>query len=289
MYKFGYIGIVGKTNVGKSTLINTLVGQKVAIVSPKTQTTRDNILGILTQDNYQLVFVDTPGIHKTKNYLDKSMMKNVRSVVSSVDVLLYIIDATAKVFDEEIDYIKNITDIPVIVGLSKIDKVAKSAVLEKIGKLSSLTNVKAFIPFSSVKGINTETIMSEILTLLPESQEKNFEFEEDMYTDKSLRFLTAEIIREKTLYLLEQELPHGIAIEVTKFTEKDTIVLIDVDLICERQTHKKIIIGKNGTKLKEIGMRARADIEKLVEKKVMLKIWVKVVEDWRFNKRLLTS
>jgi len=287
MYKSGYVGVIGKTNSGKSTLVNAMVGQKVSIVSPKKQTTRDNILGILTKDNYQLVFIDTPGIHKTKNNLDKSMMKNVRTAISSVDVVLYVLDASKNLSTEEFDYIKKLTDLPLIVGISKVDISSQEKVFKIISKLSEIKEISAIVPFSSLKNSNLNIILEEILNTLPEEKEKNFFFEEEMYTDKSIRFLVAEIIREKALYLLNEELPYGVAIEITKFNENQNLIEIDADFICEKESHKNIIIGKGGSMMKEIGSLARQEIEKLVDKKVMLKIWVKVNHNWRQNKNFM--
>lgn len=287
MYKSGYIGIIGKSNAGKSTLVNTIVGNKVAIVSPKKQTTRDNILGILTKDNFQLVFVDTPGIHKSKNNLDKVMMKNVRTAISSVDIILYILDANKELSQEEFDYIKKMSEIPLIIGISKVDISNEKKVFKIISELSKIEKISAIVPFSSLKDKNVDILVTEILKLLPEEQEKNYFFEEDMYTDKSLKFMIAEIIREKALLLLNEELPHGVAIEIANFTDKANILELDVDFICERESHKNIIIGKGGSMLKEIGSQSRLDIEKLVNKKVMLKLWVKVKKNWRQNKNLV--
>ncbi|MDD4815790.1 MAG: GTPase Era [Clostridia bacterium] len=287
MFKSGYIGVIGNTNAGKSTLVNALVGQKVSIVSPKKQTTRNNILGILTKENFQLVFVDTPGIHKTKNNLDKSMMKNVRSAISSVDAVLYILDANKDLGSEEFDYIKKLTDLPLVVGISKVDISNQEKVFKIIAKLSSIKEISAIVPFSSIKNTNLDIILEEILKILPEESEKNLFFEEEMYTDQSTKFMVAEIIREKALLLLNEELPYGAAIEITKYTEKNDLLEIDADFICEKERHKAIIIGKGGLMLKQIGSQARLDIENLVQKKVMLKIWVKVNLNWRQNKNFV--
>lgn len=281
MFKFGYIGVVGNTNAGKSTLVNALVGEKVSIVSPKKQTTRDNIMGILTRDNYQLVFVDTPGLHRSKNKLDRYMMKNVRNVVAGVDVILYVVDGT-RFKEEENDYIKKLTDTaPTIVGISKVDAGSYEKIYPIMSSLGKNKDIKAIIPFSSYKNRNLDEVIKEILKILPEQDTKNFEFDEDMYTDKSVRFMAAEIIREKALLLLNEELPHGLAINVTKFDEQENIAYIDVDIICERESHKSIVIGKYGSKIKEIATRARADIEEMLGKKVMLECFVKVRKNWR--------
>lgn len=281
MFKFGYVGVVGNTNAGKSTLVNALVGEKVSIVSPKKQTTRNNIMGILTKDNYQLVFVDTPGLHRSKNKLDRYMMKNVRNVVAGVDVILYVVDGT-RFKEEENDYIKKLTDTaPTIVGISKVDAGSYEKIYPIMSSLGKNKNIKAIIPFSSYKNRNLDEVIKEILKILPEQDTKNFEFDEDMYTDKSVRFMAAEIIREKALLLLNEELPHGLAINVTKFDEQENIAYIDVDIICERESHKSIVIGKHGSKIKEIATRARADIEEMLGKKVMLECFVKVRKNWR--------
>lgn len=281
MFKFGYVGVVGNTNAGKSTLVNALVGEKVSIVSPKKQTTRNNIMGILTKDNYQLVFVDTPGLHRSKNKLDRYMMKNVRNVVAGVDVILYVVDGT-RFKEEENDYIKKLTDTaPTIVGISKVDAGSYEKIYPIMSSLGKNKDIKAIIPFSSYKNRNLDEVIKEILKILPEQDTKNFEFDEDMYTDKSERFMAAEIIREKALLLLNEELPHGLAINVTKFDEQENIAYIDVDIICERESHKSIVIGKHGSKIKEIATRARADIEEMLGKKVMLECFVKVRKNWR--------
>ena len=281
MFKFGYIGVVGNTNAGKSTLVNALVGEKVSIVSPKKQTTRDNIMGILTKDNYQLVFVDTPGIHRSKNKLDKFMMKNVRTVVAGVDVILYIVDGT-RFKEEEKEYIKKLTDTaPTIVGISKVDAGSYEKIYPIISSLAENKDIKAIIPFSSYKNRNLDEVIKEILKILPEQDTKNFEFDEDMYTDKSVRFMTAEIIREKALLLLNEELPHGLAINVTRFDENGKTAFIDVDIICEKESHKSIVIGRHGSKIKEIASRARPEIEEMLGKKVMLECFVKVKKNWR--------
>lgn len=288
MFKSGYVGVIGKTNAGKSTLVNLLVGQKVAIVSPKTQTTRNNILGILTKDNYQIVFVDTPGIHKSQNNLDKQMMKNVRSAVGSVDIILYIIDSTRKIDKAEIENIKKYAESSnVIVGVSKTDAVKKTDLIKLLCELGEIKEIKEIIPFSSKEEENIEIIINSILKLLPESKTRNFEFDDDLYTNNTVRFMTAEIIREKALYLLNEELPHGINIEITKFNESESFLQVDADLICEKESHKGIILGKNGGMIKEIGTLARKDIEELVGKKTMLKIFVKVDKNWRQSKNVV--
>lgn len=290
-YKSGYVSLVGKANAGKSTLINALIGEKVAIVSPKPQTTRNNIMGILTKDNYQLVFVDTPGIHTSKNALDKYMMKNVRSAIGGSDIVVYLIDGSKKLYDDELKYIENLVskENPVIVAITKVDILKYEKVYPMLARLSEIKGIKEIIPLSSLQKRNLDVLENAILKLLPESETKNFLFNEDEYTDKSVRFLVAEIIREKALYLYDKEIPHGLAIEVVKFDEQESIANIDIDIICERDSHKAIIIGKKGYKLKELGEQARKAIEELLQKKVMLKLFVKTKKNWRNNQNELND
>ncbi len=290
-YKSGYVSLVGKANAGKSTLINALIGEKVAIVSPKPQTTRNNIMGILTKDNYQLVFVDTPGIHTSKNALDKYMMKNVRSAIGGSDIVVYLIDGSKKLYDDELKYIENLVskENPVIVAITKVDILKYEKVYPMLARLSEIKGIKEIIPLSSLQKRNLDVLENAILKLLPESETKNFLFNEDEYTDKSVRFLVAEIIREKALYLYDEEIPHGLAIEVVKFDEQESIANIDIDIICERDSHKAIVIGKKGYKLKELGEQARKAIEELLQKKVMLKLFVKTKKNWRNNQNELND
>lgn len=282
-YKFGYIAILGRPNAGKSTLVNNLVGEKVAIVSPKPQTTRNNILGILTQNNYQLVLVDTPGIHKSKNVLDKYMMKNVRSAIGGANVNVYLLDCTKNVRDDEFDYIQKLSEeqTPLVVVISKIDLKKYEEVLPLMMRLSEIKGIDDIVPISSLRNKNTDELLKVILKHLPSCEYKNFEFAEDEYTDKSLRFIVAETIREKALHLLEQEIPHGINVDIVKFEEKQSLVAIEADIICERETHKSIIIGKGGSMLKKIGEGARVELEQLLQMKVFLKLFVKTKKNWR--------
>ena len=267
MFKAGYVALVGLPNAEKSSLTNTLDREKVAIISSKPQTTRDNILGIVNGKDYQIVLVDTPGIHHSKNALDKTMMKNVRAAVNGVDLILYLIDGTTLPTEEEKEYINHL-EIPTKIVKTKIDK----------------KNLKTFdcdIEVSSYTGENIEKLKSMILEYLPEYKENHYIFDKNYYTDKSVKFLIAEEIREKALNILHQEVPHGVAVEIIRFNEEGNIVQIDADLICENDRHKGMIIGAGGQTLKKIGSFAREQAEKLLGKKVMLKIFVRVEKDWR--------
>ena len=290
-YKSGYVSLVGKANAGKSTLINALIGEKVAIVSPKPQTTRNNILGILTKENYQIVFVDTPGIHTSKNALDRYMAKNVRSAIGGSDIVVYLLDGSKKLLEDEIKYIINLAgkDYHIIIAITKIDILNYEKVYPMLAMLSSIKGVKEIIPISSFKKRNLDVLENAILKLLPESEEKNFIYEEDEYTDKSLKFIASEIVREKALYLYDKEIPHGIALEVVKFEEGNNTTHIDIDIICERDTHKSIIIGNKGNKIKKLGELSRVEMEELLQKKVMLKLFVKVENNWRDRPNNLTE
>lgn len=267
MYSFGYVGVFGKPNAGKSSLVNALVGEKVAIVSHRPQTTRDNILGIMNGENYQLVFVDTPGIHHTKNKLDKVMMKNVRSALASVDLVLYLVDGTVGPDDEEIDYINHIKEECFVVK-TKIDK-------------KGLKTFDCNFEISSLTGKNIQKLKEFLIDKMPKSKVKNFLYDEEYYTDKSVKFLIGEEIREECLNLFEDEIPHGIAVEVVRFDEKEELVVIEADIVCEHERHKGIIIGKGGKNLKLIGQKTRAYAEEILGKKVMLKTFVRVEENWR--------
>ena len=290
-YKCGYVAILGRPNAGKSTLVNCLVGEKVAIVSPKPQTTRNNILGILTKDNYQIILVDTPGIHKSKNSLDKYMMKNVRSAIGGAMVNVYLLDCSKRLEDSEFEYIQKLAgnETPLILALSKIDLKKFEDTIPLLAKLSQIKEIKDIVPISSLKNKNTQDLVEQILKYIPSSAHKNFEFDEDEYTDKSLRFIASETIREKALLSLNQEIPHGINVSIINFEEKKDIVIIEADIVCERESHKSIIIGKKGTMLKIIGENARKELENLMQKKVLLKLFVKTKKNWRENNNFLNE
>ena len=270
MYRCGYVGVFGRPNAGKSTLVNSLVGQQVAIVSSKPQTTRDNILGIITEDNFQIILVDTPGIHHSKNILDKSMMKNVRSALAGVDVILYLMDGENQIDQEEIDYIEHLKEyeIPLILVKTKSDKTCKNS-------------YQCDFYISSLKGQGLNELKEKILQYLPQSKDKNFVYDEDYFTDKSVRFLIAEKVREIALNLLRHEIPHGICVVIEKFEEGDNLTTIEANLICEQERHKGIILGKGGANIKKIGKETREYAQNLLDTKVLLKLFVKVDKNWR--------
>lgn len=286
--KSGFVAIVGKPNVGKSTLLNRLIGEKVSIVSPKPQTTRNKILGILNEPDYQIIFIDTPGIHKSHNKLDEYMEKSIKVAQKDVDVLLLMIDGSKGIRQNDLDFVRQYekSSQKVIVLVNKIDTTTFEKLYPDLAKLNSMSFVEDIIPISAKTGKNVDVLLNKIKSLLTDT---TIYFDEDMYTDKSLRFMVAEMVREKALYLLQDEIPHGLAIEVVKMQDIDGVMHIDIDIICERKTHKMIIIGKNGSMLKEIGSRARIDIENLLGQKVYLQLFVKVKEDWRSSNYYVTD
>lgn len=277
MYKFGYVAILGKPNAGKSTLINYLVGMKLAIVSQKPQTTRDNILGIYTSKNSQLVFIDTPGIHKATSHLDKFMMKNVRTAKAGADVVLYLLDSSIAPDPDEIEHIEKMKadGINLVVAGSKLDK-------KKV-------DFDCDVCFSALTGENIPLLIEKILKFMPSSKTKNFLYDADEVTDKSVKFIISEYIRESALKQLKKEIPHGIAVVVTKFEETPKIANIEAEIVCEKPNHKGIIIGKGGTTLKAIGIESRTNAEQLLGKKVMLSLFVKVEEGWKDKPNKLTG
>ena len=279
-FKSGFVAILGKPNVGKSTLLNTIIGEKVAIVSPKPQTTRNKILGILNEEDCQIIFIDTPGMHKSKNKLDEYMQKSIVSAKKDVDVVVLMIDGSKRFRNEDIELVKSFDkeNVNTILVVSKIDETTFEKLYPQLTQFNELKNIKEIIPLSSFKNKNIQVLIDKIKEYLPDGVKY---FDDDVYTDKSVKFIASEIIREKMLWLLQDEIPHGVAIDIVKFNEKKNIVEISADIVCEKQSHKQIIIGKNGTKIKEIGIKSRLDIEKLVDKQVDLKLFVKVREDWR--------
>ena len=281
--KSGFITILGRPNVGKSTLLNAIAWQKIAITSNKPQTTRTAIKAIITQGDSQLIFTDTPGIHKPKNKLGEKMKETIEDAEEGVDVILFLIDANdASISDANkkiIEKIKSINSSRILV-INKVDSVKKEHILELIKLYSEECDFNAIIPISALKDDGVKRLMKEIIKLLPEGP---FYYSEDEFTDQTERQIVEETIREKCLRLLDEEVPHGIAVEVISMKKRPRKKLYDIDatIYCEKKSHKGIIIGKNGITLKRIGERARQDIEKMLDYQVNLQLWVKVKEGWR--------
>ena len=286
--KSGTVAVVGRANAGKSTLINVLVGEKVAIVSPKPQTTRDRILGVLTTNNYQIVFEDTPGFYKARTELNKKMQKTARQTAKDVDVVLFVMDCHSGVSDEDLDLLKSVIgNAPVIVAMSKIDIMQKENIPLALTKIAEIDGVSEIIPISARKGRNVKELTNLIVNYLPTGSEI---FDKNVVSDKSEKFMIAEIMREKILLKFDKEIPHGVAIVINEFELNDSGVYeINLDIICEKQNHKSILIGKQGAKIKEVSSFARESMEKFLGKKVFLTTFVKVKEGWRDKESLLQS
>ena len=279
--KTAMITIAGRPNVGKSTLINDLVGEKIAIVSNKPQTTRNRICGIVTRDNMQYVFVDTPGYHKARTKLGDYMVNTVRESIADVDAAILVVEPIANVGSQEQALIEKVSVIrcPTILAINKIDTVEKDALLEVIAAYSAVHNFDSIIPISAKTGEGIEELLGECSKFAVAGP---FLFPDDVTTDQPERQVMAEIIREKLLWCLDREVPHGTAVEITRFTERDNgIIDIDATIYCEKASHKGIIIGKQGAMLKKISSMARTDCEKFMGGKVYLTTWVKVKENWR--------
>ncbi len=273
------VAVVGKTNAGKSTLVNSLIGEKVSIVTPKPQTTKDNILGILNLKDCQITFVDTPGIHKTLDNSGRIMMKKVRSVMEEVDLILYLVDGTKPLTEEEFENIKNrALKTPLVVIISKIDIAGFEKVYPLLDKFTKIKEIKHVFPISSKEKKNLNLILDYLKTRLIPLKEREVKLSRMEYTTQTIHFMTSEIIREKTLLLLEDEVPHNLIVQIIKFDEYLDITEIDAEIICKKKSQKAIIIGKFGRKLKEISTNARKEIENLLGMKVMLKIYVRSEE-----------
>lgn len=286
MFKSGFVTIAGKPNVGKSTLLNALIGEKVAIVSWRPQTTRNKINGILNGEDYQIVFVDTPGIHEAKNNLSEYMMKSVKSALDGVDAVIYVLSAEKRFDDKDKDFILSYKqNVPVIVVINKVDAVEKRVVFELMRELGEM-GVDEIIPTSAVKGDNVDVVKNTVLALMKEGEAY---YPEDEFTDLNMRFMAGEIIREKAMRLLNDEVPYGICVNVMSFKEEENITKINADIVVEKKAHKPIVIGKGGSMLKKIGTEARRELERFVDGKIYLELFVKVKEEWRDNSVLLSD
>ena len=286
-FKSGFVAIIGNPSVGKSTLINSIIGEKIAITSNKPQTTRNAIKGILTNEDYQIIFLDTPGVNKTHTRLSKVMDKSINESISGTDVVIAMVDLTRRTnTDLFLGKLKKVK-CPVILLLNKIDAVRdKQDILKIISEYNELYNFDEIIPVSAYSKKDVEKVIEAVVKRLPYGPQY---YPEDMITDSPEKVMIAEIIREKALDLLSEEIPHGIAVDVEKMKKRVNREIVDINatIYCEKDSHKPIIIGKGGKMLKEIGSRARVDIEKFLDMKVFLEVWVKVRKDWRDNENEL--
>ena len=284
MKRTGFIAIVGRPNVGKSTLLNTMLGEKVAIVSSKPQTTRNRITGIFTKGDDQFVFLDTPGMHSPKNSLGEFMVKTADTSMRDADAVVLVVDTGKEITTVEenvISYLKK-SGIPAILALNKIDMYDREQLAETISKYAEKHDFVAFVPIAAKKGKNVPELMDECSKFLSES---DWFFPEDMITDQPERQIAAEIIREKILRTLNKEIPHGTAVVIEEFKDEGTLIRIRAEIFCEKASHKGIIVGKGGEALKLIGTYAREDLEKMFGTKIYLNLWVKVKENWRESAR----
>ncbi len=287
-FKSGFATLIGRPNVGKSTLMNTLIGQKIAITSNKPQTTRNRIQTVYTSEEGQIVFLDTPGIHKAKNKLGDYMVNVAQRTLSEVDVILWLVEPSDYIGAGERHIIEQLkkTNTPVILVINKIDTVKKELILTYIDAYRKELDFAEIVPVSALKKDGMEVLIECIMKYLPYGEPF---YDEDTVTDQPMRQIVAELIREKALKCLEEEIPHGIAVTIEQMKYRKRIVDIDATIVCERDSHKGIIIGKQGSMLKKIGSMARPDIEELVECQVNLKLWVKVKKDWRDSDFLLKN
>jgi len=288
-FKSGFAAVIGRPNVGKSTLINRLTGEKVSIISDKPQTTRNAIRAIITEEDCQIVFIDTPGIHKPKNKLGEYMVTVATDTMNEVDAIIYIVEATdIRPCPGDMHIIQQLKEVrtPIILVINKIDLVEKEKLLYLISEYKDKLDFESIIPISAATGEGTDLIMNELKKILPEGPKY---FPEDMLTDQTERILVAELVREKILHFLSEEVPHGVGVEVVSFTEREEKSLIDIqaNIYCEKESHKGILIGKQGKMLKKIGMAARQEIENILGSKVFLQLWVKVKPDWRNSNQML--
>lgn len=289
-YKSGFAALIGRPNVGKSTLMNLLIGQKIAITSNKPQTTRNRIQTVYTEERGQIIFLDTPGIHKAKNKLGEYMVNVAERTLSEVDVILWLVEPTTYIGAGEQVIAEKLkkTDTPVVLVINKIDTVKKEEILKFIAAYKDILEFSEIVPVSALKAENTNRLVDVIFQYLPEGP---MYYDEDTVTDQPERAIVAEIVREKALRLLSDEIPHGIAVQIERMKERTAGGLTDIEatIVCERDSHKGIIIGKQGTMLKKIGTQARVEMENLLDTKVNLKLWVKTKKDWRESDAMLKN
>ena len=289
-YKSGFVALIGRPNVGKSTLMNKIIGQKIAITSNKPQTTRNKIQTVYTCDQGQIIFLDTPGIHKAKNKLGEYMVNVAEKTLKEVDVILWLVEPSTFIGAGEQHIAEQLKDInvPVILVINKIDTVKKEEILVFIDAYRKILDFAEIIPASALRDKNADEIVESIFKYLPQVPQY---YDEDTVTDQPMRQIVAEIIREKALHALNEEIPHGIAVTIEKMKERKNGKITDIEatIICERDSHKGIIIGKQGSMLKKIGSNARYEIEQMLEMKVNLQLWVKVRKEWRDSDLLLKN
>lgn len=287
-FKSGFVTLIGRPNVGKSTLMNYLIGQKIAITSNKPQTTRNSIQTVLTTDEGQIVFVDTPGIHKAKNKLGEYMVNVAEKTLNEVDVVLWLVEPTTFIGAGEQHIAKQLQRVktPVILVINKVDSVKREEILPAIAAYKDIYDFADIVPVSARSGDNTDELLRVIMKYLPYGPQF---YDEDTVTDQPERQIVAELIREKALHSLQDEIPHGIAVAIDRMKMQNKVMHIDATIICERDSHKGIIIGKQGSMLKKIGSTARYEIERMLDCKVNLKLWVKVKKDWRDSEFLMKN
>lgn len=291
-FKSGFVTLIGRPNVGKSTLMNHLIGQKIAITSNKPQTTRNRIQTVFTDERGQIIFLDTPGIHKAKNKLGEHMVSIALRTLNEVDLILWLVEPSTFIGEGERQIVEklNRTKTPVILIINKIDTVKKEEILTFIAAYKDLCDFKEIIPVSALKGENTDNLIDILYKYMPKGP---MYYDEDTITDQPEKQIVAELIREKSLRLLSEEIPHGIAVVIDRMKEREDsregLMDIDATIICERDSHKGIIIGKGGAMLKKIGTQARKEIENLLDCHVNLKLWVKTKKDWRNSDFLIKN
>ena len=287
-FKSGFVTFIGRPNVGKSTLMNRLIGQKIAITSSKPQTTRNRIQTVYTDERGQIIFLDTPGINKAKNKLGNYMLQVAERTLNEVDVVLWLVEPSTFIGGGEKYIIEQLSKIktPIILVINKIDTVEEKDILEAIDTYKDVCEFAEIIPVSALKGKNTDDVIDSIYKYLDEGP---MYFDEDTITDQPERQICAELIREKALHCLNEEIPHGIAVSIEKMKARKKVMDIEATIICERDSHKGIIIGKQGSMLKKIGSTARYEIEQMLECKVNLQLWVKVKKDWRDSDFLIKN